>query len=67
MGKVPATAAERKKNQIQKMKKDGSYKIFLNKQKDLMAKKRRQEKEILEMMSDQQKKEVLKEKKAKNN
>ena len=52
MGKVLATAAERKKNQIQKTKKDGSYKIFLNKQKDLMAKKRRQEKEILEMMSD---------------
>ena len=52
MGKVPATAAERKKNQIQKMRKDGSYKIFLNKQKDLMAKKRRKEKEILEMMSD---------------
>ena len=64
MGKVPATAAERKrkKNQIQKMKKDGSYKIFLNKQKDLMAKKRRQEKEILEMMSDQQKEEMLKDK-----
>ena len=60
MGKVPATAAERKKHQIQKMKKDGSYKIFLNKQKDLMAKKRRQEKEILEMMSDQQKEEMLK-------
>ena len=39
MGKVPATAAERKKNQREKMKKDGSYKIYLNKQKDLKAKK----------------------------
>ena len=27
MGKVSATAAERKKNQREKMKKDGSYKI----------------------------------------
>ena len=63
MGKVPATAAERKKNQREKMKKDGSYKIYLNKQKDLMAKKQRKEKEMLEKMSDEQKDEVLKEKK----
>ena len=62
MGKVPATAAERKKNQREKMKKDGSYKIYLNKQKDLMAKKQRKEKEMLEKMSDEQKDEVLKEK-----
>ena len=33
MGKIPATAAKRKKNQREKMKKDGSYKIYLNKQK----------------------------------
>ena len=39
MGKVPATAAERKKNKTKKMKKDCSYKIYLNKQEDLMAKK----------------------------
>ena len=65
MGKVPATAAERKKNQREKMKKDGSYKIYLNKQKDLMAKKRRKENEMLEKMSDGQKDELLKEKKRK--
>ena len=63
MGKVPATAAERKKNQREKMKKDGSYKIYLNKQKDLKAKKQWKEQEILEKMSDEQKDEVLKEKK----
>ena len=58
MGKVPATAAERKKNQREKLKKDGCYKIYLNKQKDLMAKKQR--KEMLEKMSDEQKDEMLK-------
>ena len=47
------------------MKKDGSYKIYLNKQKDLMAKKRRKENEMLEKMSDGQKDELLKEKKRK--
>ena len=62
MGKVPATAAGRKKNQREKMKKDGSYKIYVNKQKDVMAKKRQKEKEMLEKMSDEQKDEVLKEK-----
>ena len=68
IGKVPATAAERKKNQRDKMKKEGSYKIYLNKQKDL--KKQQKEMEMLEKMSDEQKDdeqkdEVLKEKKAK--
>ena len=48
MGKVSATAAERKKIQREKMKKDDCYKIYLNKQKDLMAKKQRKEKEMLE-------------------
>ena len=65
MGKVPATAAERKKNQREKMKKDCCYKIYLNKQKDLMAKKQRKEKEMLEKISDEQKGKVLKEKKQK--
>ena len=45
------------------MKKEVSCKIYLNRQKDLMAKKRRKEKEMLEKMSDGQKDEVLKEKK----
>ena len=63
MAKVPATAAERKKNQREKMKKDGSHKIYLNKQKDL--KKQQKEMEMLEKMSDEQKDEVLKEKKQK--
>ena len=63
MAKVPATAAERKKNQREKMKKDGSHKIYLNKQKDL--KKQQKEMEMLEKMSDDQKDEVLKEKKQK--
>ena len=45
------------------MKKDGSYKIYLNKQKYLIAKKWIKEKEMLEKMSDEQKDEVLKEKK----
>ena len=45
------------------MKKDGSYKIYLNKQKYLIAKKWQKEKEMLEKMSDEQKDEVLKEKK----
>ena len=48
MAKVPATAAERKKNQREKMKKDGSHKIYLNKQKDL--KKQQKEMEMLEKM-----------------
>ena len=65
MGKVSATAAERKKIQREKMKKDDCYKIYLNKQKDLMAKKQRKEKEMLEKMSDEQKGKVLKEKKQK--
>ena len=65
MGKFSATAAERKKIQREKMKKDDCYKIYLNKQKDLMAKKQRKEKEMLEKMSDEQKGKVLKEKKQK--
>ena len=44
------------------MKKDGSYKIYLNKQEDLMAKKQWKEKEMLEKMSDEQKDEVFKKK-----
>ena len=59
MGKVPEAAADRE------MKKGGSYKIYLNKQKDLMSKKQQKEKEMLEKMSDEQKDEVLKEKKRK--
>ena len=53
------SSLEKEKSETEN-EKNGSYKIYLNKQKDLMAKK--QPKEMLEKMSDEQKDEVLKKK-----